>query len=213
MSTTQWIPAVGYLSAVLAAAGCGTAGVPPADRAFLHGSHPHSVVIAVSRSPSFNLASGGPVAWGRRAERLVKSTRVPDPAVSIRETLVEALADTLGLEIADPGARVTTVRTPPAIAHDYRGTDLVLDVRTNKWGLAPTSAGRYGLVYDGTLRLIDTRSRQVIAEGGCSSGPDDAGGAPSYQALLANQGALLKDELASLAAHCADDYRKRVLGI
>lgn len=73
--------------------------------------------------------------------------------------------------------------------------------------------GHYGVTYRGTLRLIDTRTRTLIAEGNCTSLPVDSTDAPDYEELLAHNARLLKAALTTLEQFCTDDYRTRILGV
>jgi hypothetical protein len=95
----------------------------------------------------------------------------------------------------------------------YPHADLVLDVRTTRWGVSPTSATRYAIHYQGRLRLIDTRRRAVVADGTCVVEPDHQPNDPSWDALMWNDAASLKERLWKVIERCADDYRTRVLGM
>ena len=72
--------------------------------------------------------------------------------------------------------------------------------------------GRYGATYDGTLRLIETRTGNVLAEGFCSFHPAESDDAPTRAQLLAGKGFVLKQMLQSIVDFCSDDYRTRILG-
>lgn len=120
-----------------------------------------------------------------------------------------------GEQQVSPPPRPTTDQpmTIAEVARLHGGVDLVLEIRTDQWGFAPVRLGHYGVTYRGTLRLIDTRTRTLVAEGNCVSLPVDSPDAPSYDELLANNAMLLKADLTSLEQFCTDDYRTRILGL
>jgi len=89
----------------------------------------------------------------------------------------------------------------------------VFEVRTSRWGFQSVGIGRYGVLYEGALRLIDTRTGTLIAQGTCVSHPTDTHDAPDLDALFANNAQLLKAELRLVEDFCADDYRTRILGL
>lgn len=114
-----------------------------------------------------------------------------------------------------PASRPITYQPLPVaeVARLHGDVDLVLEIRTDQWGFAPVRLGHYGITYRGTLRLIDTRTRTLVAEGNCISLPVDSPDAPSYDELLAKNAMLLKAGLTSLEQFCTEDYRTRILGL
>jgi hypothetical protein len=102
---------------------------------------------------------------------------------------------------------------PAELARQYSGADLLLDVQTVNWGFAyfPTDWNNYRVIYSAKARLIDTKTRKVLAEGFCSRVPEKTDDAPSHEELLANQAARLKQELEAAADHCISEFRAKVL--
>jgi len=151
---------------------------------------------------AFGLVGVAIAAFNAETEgRAVQRKEVFDPAVAIRKDLVGRLAKRFALEIQNG----KQAGAPTA--------DLVLSVETSQWGFEPVRIGHYGITYDGTLTLVDSRSNAIVATGACTSRPVDTPDAPSYDELLANEAALLKEKLGALEDYCIDDYRKRILGL
>src|SRR5262249_38033840 len=136
-----------------------------------------------------------------------------DPAVAISDTLANALAKRFSLRVLPADGSLTQATTPRELAARHRDSDLVLEVRTSDWGFHPTKLGRYGATYDRRVRLLGARTGNVLAEGVCSQHPVPTSDGPTYDQLLANDAALLKQMLGSIAVSCSDDYRKRILGL
>lgn len=225
------IRAVALLLALSPALGCGgSTPLPgPLNRAALRASHPRSVRGAVTPVPQFQgvtSSSGMLAAFGLAGLVMMqgaadsegdraRETGVYDPAVAINVELTKALAKRFSLQITDPSPKKIgrTIRPVEDLSDRNQDVDLLLEVRTNAWGFKPVRIGAYGVTYEGTLRLIDTRSKALIAEGQCTSLPVDSSEAPSYEQMQAQEAALLKEMLRGLEQYCTDDYRKRILGL
>jgi hypothetical protein len=145
--------------------------------------------------------------------RKVRSLGVRDPADVMAVVLMGGLVKRFALQLLDAGNAQTRGTSAEALSNEYRHADLVLDMRTTRWGLSPTSATRYAIFYESSLRLIDTRRRAIIAEGTCAVRPDHQPDDPSYDALMWNAATILKEKLLKMIQLCVDDYRTRVLGL
>jgi len=200
------------------------AGTPPPgqlNRAALKASQPRTIVLARHPPPDFLAwtASGGAVgalfgplgilvaaaASEARGNALAQKKAIEDPAIEIGDQLTAALARRYSLTIIDTGA----------LDYTLANADLVLHVRTWEGGCGATRlSGHYGIHYAGTLELFDARAHSVLAQGGCSLPlPEDSEDAPTYDRMVANNGAVLKAMLHSVAETCADGYRRRLLGL
>lgn len=143
----------------------------------------------------------------------VRSKGVIDPADVIQAVLKRGLVNRFALQVLDEGKIQTRGTSAQELAREYPHADLVLDVRTSDWGMLPTSATRYAIFYEGTLRLIDTRRQAIIAEGSCTFRPGKQSHDPSYDALMWQDATILKEKLQTAIQYCVDDYRTRVLGL
>jgi hypothetical protein len=145
--------------------------------------------------------------------RKVQSLGVRDPADVMAVVLMGALLKRFALQTPDAGKAQTRGTSAEELSDEYQHADVVLDVRTTRWGVSPTSATRYAIFYEGSLKLIDTRRRAIIAEGTCAVRPDHQPDDPSYDALMWNDATILKEKLPNVIQACVDHYRTRVLGL
>ena len=86
---------------------------------------------------------------------------------------------------------------PRTLIQDYPGADLILDIRTSRWGIhsvkGPSTTGpvHFAVGYDGSLRLIDARKRAVVAAATCSVQFSNGDDPPAITELLEDDCALL----------------------
>jgi hypothetical protein len=215
----------------LLAGGCGGPQFQPLNRATLRASQPRSIVAAnipvqpftvdgqVSAAALFLPAAmivasvvemnraGAAEGWLRRRRPIA------DPALTIRERLLEGMAKRFSLQVVNSGGYQTSDTEPGKLVAHYPGVDLILDVRTSDWGVRSFGVGNYGVSYDGTLTLVDARSGQLLARGSCSSHPVTLSDGASLRKLTADDAALLHEQIAAITDGCVEDYRKRLLGL
>jgi hypothetical protein len=218
------------LGLALAFACCSGGNLHTLDGPALRASNPRT--LAVLRSPSPAFATGnvsmamipltGLLPWlvataitDDTVYKTVKGGDLEDPAVAISARLAAALSKRFSLSpVVSQGPRPLVYLDGPASSPvPLPDADLVLEVRSTGWGFHLVGRGRYGVTYDGSFRLLDLRTRAVLAEGFCAQHPvaDDDG--PTYKELAANDAALLRRLLQSITDTCADDYRTRILGL
>jgi hypothetical protein len=214
------------LASVLAAMSCASPG--PLNRAALRASQPRTILATLPPIPAFRgrtstiagatapLALLG-MAVGSELEvsegKKARAKHLYDPADAISAALMKGMVRRFSLNVVDAGKQETLGTSAGELSREYKDVDLVLDVRTSDWGFVPIRMGHYGILYEGTLRLIDTRNQSVIAEGSCTFHPADSEDSPSYDELMAADAALLKARFRALTQFCADDYRTRILGL
>jgi hypothetical protein len=233
VSHRGWLAALACVVDALVPAGC--AKRLTLDRAALLASQPRTLVVAQARSPRVDAAglakvgdpglvfwSGGlgAVALAGRAQvanrkrvAWMNSCGVEDPAEEMRETIADDLANTLSLHLLESD-RVTAAKDPEELIDDYGGADLILDIRTAKWGIhqvnnkpSPNGLVRFAVGYEGTVRLIDARTRAVIAQGTCEIQFTNGNDPPTLAELVADDCALLDRGLTLSAATCAKRHR------
>lgn len=158
----------------------------------------------MGRTPKFRVDTAGAIgAFGLLAAAIqdsidqskLKGKRVPDPAEEITEALVNAVAKHFSMTVLD-GDDIDRGQT----------SHLVLRIQTTHWGLQTAKQGGVGVVYEGTLTLVDNRSKAVLAEGMCSVYPYDG---DSVEAVAQKLG----DEFRGVVEYCVDDYSHRILGL
>jgi hypothetical protein len=145
---------------------------------------------------------------------LVKKHAIEDPAVYIAQTLAADLQSRYNTRLSPKGAPIASDDIAEAV-NNANGADLVLDVRTINWRFVyfPMSWGKYRLIYSARLRLVDTKSGRVVAEGGCHRVPEQTSQAPTYNELVANSGARLKQELKTAADFCISEFKAKTLAL
>jgi hypothetical protein len=212
------------LVACLLVGGCGGPQFQPLNRTTLRASQPRSIVAANAPLRAFTLDPQAPgrglihavIAMQRADQAAAELQRVRplvDPALTIRDRLLEGMAKRFSLRIVNSGTSETSATSPGELAAHYRGVDLILNVRTSDWGIRAVGNGNYGPAYDGEVTLIDGRSGELLARGFCSSHPVSLSGGPSLNNLVADEAALLHDTIAAITDECVEDYRKRLLGL
>jgi hypothetical protein len=145
---------------------------------------------------------------------IVKTNDVADPANTIAAGLAKALAESHGVKVSAPAA-VTSNDAAEIAAAVKDKASYVLDVQTVNWSFAyfPTDWTHYRVMYAARARLIDTATKNIVAEGACSRVPDTNVNAPTYDQLTANSAALLKQELALAAGACVTSLKAEMLSI
>lgn len=145
---------------------------------------------------------GGPIVAAvesSRDERRLKPYGLHDPAEEMTEQLLQDLAKRFSLTILEPDD-----------LDEGRQPHLVLRLQTRRWGIQKGKLDGVGMVYEGTLTLVDTRSNRVLVTGECVAQPVDG---DSVEALARRGKAGLQEELAGVTSYCLDDYRHRLLGL
>jgi hypothetical protein len=199
----------------------------------LRASHARTLVVADRPGPA--MSSEGPAKEGpdlrallgvpglvaiagsnananRRRARWMKGCQSEDPVEEIRETIADDFANALSLHVLATDHRTNSKEAADVIA-EYPGADLILDIRTSKWGIHRIEAkSRWGEVhfavgYAGWLRLIDTRSRTVIVETTCSVQFSNGDDPPILNELFADDCALLDKGLELTSETCTKRLR------
>jgi len=142
--------------------------------------------------------------WGRK---FVRDNGIVDPAIQLREDLSSALAKAFSLRVK---LRILTNNETPD--SDFKGADLALRVRTVDWFIESDSSHSWTILH---LRatLFDIRAQKVVTEGDCQSEVPPANTALTYDQLVANSGASLKEQLRKVTDRCHDYFRRCLLSI
>lgn len=155
----------------------------------------------------------GGVAMIAAGNDLVKTNAVPDPSVAISAALLQHLQAARGVRAVAPAVMVDS-SSPEQIAAAGSGkAKYILDVQTVGWGFSyfPMDWSHYRVVYSANARLIDTTTRQVVAQGTCKRAPESNTNAPTHDTLVANQAAGLKQELQIAADECIKTLKAEML--
>lgn len=208
------------IAVTIAFAGCASPRLVPLDKEANARLRGRSITLVHREMPSFSAATPGKASFAlvgafamlQAGDKIVKEDGIEDPAVRIGEELLQAIAGSNGMRIVGNDVIATTAERSK-LSQQYSMADLALDVQTVSWSFVyfPTNWTHYRVVYNVQLRLIDTRRATLLADGHCEHVPPETRDAPTYEQLLADQGARLKQELAAAADQCIDELRSKVL--
>jgi hypothetical protein len=179
----------------------------PLDADALRRYSPLRVAAPATTTPPFQTSAGG--------QMVMMSPLISDLVNAKTRASVSGLESFDPANLGRPFILAGMAQRFPVQDADARGSDLIIDLRTVRWGLTANRDDRFWLEYVGTLRVLDARSGAVLAEGTCAT-PEprsDADQPPSVLAWGLNGSALLKQELWNIANRCADDYLARVLRV
>lgn len=209
------------LASALALGGCVSTKNVKADVAALRSSAPATVTVTTRQRPDFAAMTAGKAMFGlagglamvAAGNAIVEENGVEDPANYMAAELAQSLSASLGAQVVDNGGGIAGTAAPAELAKLYPNADLLLDVQTVNWSFVyfPADWNSYRVIYSAKLRLIDTRTGALRAEGFCARVPDKTENAPSREQLLADQAARLKSELRAAADHCISQFRTDVL--
>ncbi len=209
------------IAAMITLGGCVSTKVAPLDTQQIARFQGGTITVSHREKPVFmaqtagkaTFALVGAAAMVAAGNKIVADNAVEDPAVYIAQQLAAELALTHALVIADNGGVVADSMDVNKLARQYSKADLLLDVQTADWTFVyfPTDWNSYQVIYRTKLRLIDTKSAKMVAEGYCERVPGKTSDAPSYNELVGNGAAGLKQRLASAAKSCVEELRRTAL--
>jgi hypothetical protein len=193
------------VAGLLVFTGCVSTKMVPLQQGRMASLQGKTLTVEKRERPPFGAITAGKAAFGFigatamlvKGNSIVEGNNIEDPAGYIAKELAGDLASAHSMTVV------------PAES----GADILLDVRTVNWSFAyfGTDWNNYRVIYSAKLKLIDNRSRKVLAEGFCARVPEKSDSAPGYDELLADQAARLKQELRAGADHCIAELRSKVL--
>lgn len=185
--------------------------------------NPNNVALTTREKPNFSAITAGKAMFAlvgaaamiAAGNEIVEKNNIEDPASYIQSELAKELSKSYGFTINETNSKSVKTSNGAEIAKDFPESDLVLDVETINWSFAyfPTDWDNYRVIYSAKLRLIDTKSKSIIAEGFCARVPEEGETAPSHEELLANKAERLKQELKIAASNCIGEFKNKVLSI
>lgn len=213
----------------LALGGCASAAktvkAPDSELAVARGQ---PLIVVTHEKPSFSAMTANKVAMGSlfgavggaiagasmasAGDEIVASNGIEDPAKAISGRLANHYAARLQpasiQHIGGPAPE-----QPTELAAFVGGKGVVADVKTLGWmfGYFPSSWGKYRVMYNARVRLIDASSGKVIGQVPCNfTSDEDSDLAPDYDQLLYNGAALLKSKLGTAALHCSSTFESEM---
>ncbi|HEY9024479.1 MAG TPA: hypothetical protein VIP05_09270 [Burkholderiaceae bacterium] len=198
-----------------------TAPLPPALAAQLHGQN---VGVVIQEPSTFGVMQTRDVALGplgvlnmnAEGARLRREGHIGDPAEDIATLLGDSLAGRNDAVILPTRGKAHLPDVERILAAAPPDSRYVLTVATVSWGIMnlPLPRTDMQVTYTARARLIDVRTRAVIAEGGCLQAPDGSEyHAATYKDFSADNGALAKTELAARVDRCIHFIQRDMLGL
>jgi hypothetical protein len=181
------------------------------------------ITLSKREKPDFGAMTPGKAAFGgfgamamiSAGNKIISDNEVEDPANFIGAQLGKLLAEKFGIaEVTRSDIVVSGLKTKPVI-DAYSGVGLLLDVQTVNWSFVyfPTKWGKYRVIYTAKLRLINSDTGKLLAEGFCKRVPEYNDDAPTKSELLADKAGKLKEELMLGANSCIEQLKADVLSL
>jgi hypothetical protein len=154
----------------------------------------------------------GAVAMIAAGNDIVTTNKIEDPASSIAQSLTRGMQEKFQLVPLNETATQVDTSDVDTLARSYPKSDLLLDVRTTDWKFVyfPVNWTHYRVGYSVQARLVNLKTREVLAEGTCKHLPEEDTNAPTEDELLANNASRLKQELRNAADHCLEQLKKTI---
>jgi len=205
---------------ITALAGCVSTKTIKIDQTHSDAMHGKTMAVTASDKPNFGVMTVGKVMFGlvgavamiSEGNKIIKTYDVADPAEYIGESIAAKISDIHSVSIED-SVIAESDGGVDALAEKYLAKDFILDVRTINWsfGYFPTDWNSYRVMYSVKLRLIDTSTREVVAESFCARIPVQTPESPSYDQLLENGAERLKSDLRVEAEYCINEFQNKIL--
>ncbi|MFZ6801821.1 hypothetical protein [Undibacterium sp. Di24W] len=144
--------------------------------------------------------------------QLIEKYKVGDPALIVSNDLATALENRLGVKRITTPLSATDDDVSKIAALASPSSQYVLDVKTFLWSMNyfATDWTHYRIFFTARARLINANTKAVVAEGFCKHIPESNTNAPTYDELMANDGARLKLEQKNAANSCVDTLQNEM---
>ena len=197
----------------IALGGCAmTQPISPADNAALRGK---KVVLTTSKMEPFStvtvansmvgahiLAQGiGEIIAAREGTQIIVTNNVKDPAIQISEGLAKSMQAKYRTPITPQKYEVPSKENFALIR---KIADYELFVRTREWGVRHYES----VFYSAHALLTDTKTNAIVARSVCTISGRVPSSKPSYDELVANQAAILKNVLHQIGEECTKRLQK-----
>ncbi len=145
--------------------------------------------------------------------RIIAENSIKDPAEQIAAGLIKTVESAYGSRPSANPVKVTADDLSHITAAANGATRFLFDVETTAFtlGYFPTDWSHYRVMYGAKARLIDLKSKQVVADGLCKRIPETNANAPTYDELLQNGAKRLKEELNAAAEECIRTLKAEML--
>jgi hypothetical protein len=203
------------LMAALALGGCASVKPEQAPSEAVDALKGQPLTAVTYTRPDFSAMTYGRAAIGgliggavmiSEGNAVVKDNDIPDPAVQIAARLTPLVADRVKSSgTVAIAARPAKLDDEVSLSRDAGHKGVLLDVETINWMFVyyPLDWTHYRIMYVGRARLIDANAGKRIAQAPCVYQSDDKT-PPTYDQMMADKAALLKNMLAAAADSCVD---------
>ena len=143
---------------------------------------------------------------------LVKEKGLTDPAIAIKQDLASNLAQRYHFSDVTFVSDTQPYESDPKAVSTMTGNQgVILDVRTFGWGTQyyPFKT-QYKVNYFAQARLINASEGRLISTERCVINQPYSETAPTYDQLMANNAALLKQKLAEAKAECVHQFTAKM---
>jgi hypothetical protein len=142
--------------------------------------------------------------------RIVRESEIHDPAIDIARRVAELYGHAHGLALA--GHPIALHGEKLAAAAGSAKT--VIEVQTTSWGFFPTAmvGPHFEAAYAARLTLVNVANGAVVIKDKCVIKVGKKPDAPGHEQLLADNAALLKQQLSVAADACVEQLRVKALG-
>ncbi|MBM3115738.1 hypothetical protein [Jeongeupia naejangsanensis] len=174
-----------------------------------------SLAFTTGTKPDFTAMTAGNAMFGligaieavSSGNALIRDNAVPDPASGISAELAKMVHAQYRIADRKLGV-VSTAAGVDELAKLHPDVDLLLDVRTANWSLIyfPADWTHYRVIYSAQARLINLKQREVLAEHFCEQVPEQTADAPTYDELVGNGAAGLKQALSAAGDKCLEEF-------
>jgi hypothetical protein len=205
---------------VAALSGCATVSNTPLSQQASEQLRNKTLTVVNYPAADFSAFTAGKAMFGligaaemtAAGNKIVKEDQIPDPDIRIGHELAQRLASERNMRVIAID-KVAANDSPSTLASTYPGADLLLDVKTLSWMFVyyPSDWSHYKVIYSARVRLIDTASKDILAETACKTVQGDDKHPPTREQLLDDHGALLKDYLNKGADACVNVLAKNLL--
>lgn len=143
---------------------------------------------------------------------LVKEHNLRDPAISIRNTLTKDLSETYQISDINVISKAMPYESDPEnVAALASNEGIVLDVRTFGWGtMSYPFKTKYRVNYVAQARLINAEEKRLISADRCVLNEEFSETSPTYDELMENSAALLKQKLANATTECTRKFSDKM---
>jgi hypothetical protein len=185
----------------------------------------HGKVLAVARkkrAPFCAMSTGkatfgvfGVAACFSAGKDFVEQNQVADPVYIFEEQLAPAIASYFSMQIRPGTSPIIDGDIKKSLTSTFADADFVLDIWSGGWGFSylPADWNSYSINHVLGAQLYDAKTGKSLARLSCYSNTWDHPSAPSWDALQANRGQLVKDVTASLAWHCLNRSAAKAFGV